>query len=676
MAFSLFALTWLGIQAMGGPSHTEARLPLFVWVVLQGILASPLTGLYSLILLLVSGLVLIAQQLTGILPGIAHTPISQAAPTWVMSVFGPLLAAGVLGILVLGVRRGTQPATGYAKMDRGSDSGASATAQMTDAVGEAGSASGAISTILELEGSTEPTASQMFTRSYLENLEAKALKEKQGTLEEVVYFMSRNFRAYTSIGLLVDEVNNRLLVNAVHTKSRNFNYDCAIIPGEGVVGTAITKPAGFLTGNLKSYPGTLEYYNASENINSIMVMRVMDIQSRRVQGLLVVDSENVRAFSDEHKQLMDRFTRIASAMITNTNMKIAMKKGADQADNQYEIAKSLAAALRMDEVQDIMVDALQRTFEHDRIVICSYDAATGAGYVWKIFGNPGVLTEGQQFDVRNPRSLYGSVFRNRRAVVTQGFRSEERFVRFDAEEPPADRPNDMLLAPIQDDRQSTLAVVGVETSRSGSYSQEELKILKTIMANVSNALSKARMYQEMEQRATIDGLTGIPNHRKFQDFLSVEMERSQRYGMPLTLLLMDIDHFKKFNDTYGHPVGDLVLKTVAKSLTQSVRNTDFVARYGGEEFVVVLIQADEEQSRMLSERIRSAIEATQVPHDNQLLRVTVSIGSATFTQDAANKQELIDNADKAMYQSKNAGRNRVSFFSEFKKPEGQGAVVG
>src|SRR5690606_17807744 len=219
--------------------------------------------------------------------------------------------------------------------------------------------------------------------------------------------------------------------------------------------------------------------------------------------------------------------------------------------------------------------------------------------------------------------------------------SEPTFVRFDREDPQEARPNDILIAPIHDDRQAVWAVVGLESNRSGVYSQSELQLLKTIMANVTTALTKARMYTEMEKLATIDGLTQIANHRKFQDIMTLEMERSHRYNTSLTLLLMDIDHFKKFNDTYGHPVGDLVLQMVAKALQGSIRNTDYCARYGGEEFVVVLIQADEAQSRILAERIRAAIESLQIQNDGRILRVTVSIGSATFPIDGFSKQELI-----------------------------------
>ena len=247
--------------------------------------------------------------------------------------------------------------------------------------------------------------------------------------------MSRNFKAYTSIGFLISELGDKLVINSVVTKSRNLNYDCVVEFGKGIIGSAVNKPAGFITGNLKSYTGDLEYYSSQENINSMMIMRVMDNQSKRIQGLLLVDSENVRAFNDEHKELMYRFTQIASAMITSAKLTYQMNRYAIQADTQYEIAKKLSEALKPEEVIDTLTQSVMKTFEHNRVVICAYNPATTKGTIWRIMGDPGSISEGMEFDIHSDRSLYGSVFRNRRAMVTQGFRLEKRFVRFDREEP-------------------------------------------------------------------------------------------------------------------------------------------------------------------------------------------------------------------------------------------------
>ncbi len=653
----LFAFGWMAIHLLGGLNFKLNLTIAFATAALIGTQAHPVHSVYIILLTIAGALAVVTNRLYGFLPGTPPSTV-QNIPEFVFSVFFPVVSVMLFQVVLLGFKRGKpvgskaalpleqQPAPAL-RDDRPTPKGSvimSSDSQMFDSA----------------------TATSFFNRVYLENQGDQALKDMKDILNTVVYFMSRNFKAYTSLGFLVSELGDKLTLNAVVTKSRNLNYDCMIEFGKGVIGSAVNKPAGFITGNLRSYTGDLEYYKEHENINSMMIMRVMDNQSKRIQGLLVVDSENMRAFTDEHKELMYRFTQIASAMITSAKLTYQMNKVAIQADLQYEIAKKLSESLKVEEVIDVLTQSLMRTFEHDRLVIIAYNSGTAKGAVWRIIGDPGTIVEGMEFDIHDPRSLYGSVFRNRKSVVSQGFRLEQRFVRFDRDEPDVAKPQDILIAPIHDDRQSVWAVVGLESNRAGVYSQSELQLLKTIMANVTTALTKARMYTEMEKLATIDGLTQIANHRKFQDIMTMELERSQRYNTPLTLLLLDIDHFKKFNDTYGHPVGDQVLQMVAKALQGSIRNTDYCARYGGEEFVVVLIQADEAQSRILAERIRKAVESVQIAHDENILRVTVSIGSATFPFDAANKQELIDNADKAMYSSKQNGRNQVSYFSQVK----------
>lgn len=655
----LFAFAWVSMHLLGGIQFRLNLVVIFATAALIGTLSHPVHSVYIILLTIVAALIDVTNRLYGYLPGSPPSNI-QNIPEFVFSVFFPVVTVVLFQVVLLGFKRDSGGAPAKA---------APAPEPVTSPILSAkdrATPKGSVILSQDAQLADPASASQFFSRVYLENQGEQALRDMKDILNTVVYFMSRNFKAYTSIGFLVSELGDKLAINSVVTKSRNLNYDCVIEFGKGVIGSAVNKPAGFITGNLKSYTGELEYYSEKENINSMMIMRIMDNQSKSIQGLLVVDSENMRAFTDEHKELMYRFTQIASAMITSAKLTYQMNKVAIQADLQYEIAKKLSESLKVEEVIEVLTQSLMRTFEHDRLIICAYNAATAKGTLWRVIGNSDGVAEGMEFDIHNERSLYGSIFRNRRSVVSQGFRNETRYVRFDKDEPPEVKPQDILMAPIHDDRQSVWAVVGLESNRPGVYSQTELQLLKTIMANVTTALTKARMYTEMEKLATIDGLTQIANHRKFQDIMTQELERSQRYNTPMTLLLMDIDHFKKFNDTYGHPVGDLVLQQVAKALQGSIRNTDYCARYGGEEFVVVLIQADETQSQVLAERIRKAVESVQIANDDKILRVTVSIGSATFPMDGTTKQDLIDNADKAMYFSKQGGRNRVSYFSQIR----------
>lgn len=180
---------------------------------------------------------------------------------------------------------------------------------------------------------------------------------------------------------------------------------------------------------------------------------------------------------------------------------------------------------------------------------------------------------------------------------------------------------------------------------------------------LSNALSahinEIRLKMSLEAQAETDGLTGLYNHRIFQERLEYAMAVAGRYGQPMALLLFDIDHFKKFNDTYGHQVGDLVLRELAAVIRSQLRKPDIPARYGGEEFTIILPETPRQGAIELAERLRSVVEKHPFPHPGgDPLSVTVSIGVAAFP-DYTEKQKLIEAADQALYRAKEAGRNRV-----------------
>jgi len=143
------------------------------------------------------------------------------------------------------------------------------------------------------------------------------------------------------------------------------------------------------------------------------------------------------------------------------------------------------------------------------------------------------------------------------------------------------------------------------------------------------------LQNKLAMLATTDGLTGLYNHRTFQDRLSEELIRAERYNKSIILLLLDIDHFKRFNDTYGHQTGDEVLKTIAKIIRGNTRKVDFPARYGGEEFVIILPESDCEHARVIAERIRTAVmEYPFYVKDGSRVQLTVSIGISCFPKDA------------------------------------------
>jgi diguanylate cyclase (GGDEF)-like protein len=166
----------------------------------------------------------------------------------------------------------------------------------------------------------------------------------------------------------------------------------------------------------------------------------------------------------------------------------------------------------------------------------------------------------------------------------------------------------------------------------------------------------------LELLASQDGLTGLNNQRTFREKWVEMFNQSVRYDTPLSVVMLDVDNFKAYNDDFGHPAGDQVLITVGECLRRSTRNTDYVARYGGEEFVIILACTAAHNTFPVCERIRRSIEQTAMPHRP----VTASFGIASYGPDAATPDDLLSQADRALYHSKQAGRNRITHFMQMK----------
>lgn len=206
--------------------------------------------------------------------------------------------------------------------------------------------------------------------------------------------------------------------------------------------------------------------------------------------------------------------------------------------------------------------------------------------------------------------------------------------------------------------------------RHRDHLEEEVALRTNELSEANRALQdevteRRRAQLELAQLAIRDPLTGLYNRREMERRLDEEIERCRRYHHPLSVLMLDIDHFKRLNDTYGHLVGDEVLRSVASRIDRAVRNTDFVARYGGEEFLAILPDTPLESAIELAERIRNDIAGAPAALVNgQSVRVTASVGLSVFPPDGGDRGSLCRTADVALYRAKAKGRNRVLAYSE------------
>ena len=210
-----------------------------------------------------------------------------------------------------------------------------------------------------------------------------------------------------------------------------------------------------------------------------------------------------------------------------------------------------------------------------------------------------------------------------------------------------------------------LGCLSLNSDQPNAFDAQDLQFLSVIGYQMAASLKHFQRFSSIRNMATYDTLTGLYNRRYFEERLEVEAQRSFHSGLSLSLVMVDIDHFKKVNDTFGHTEGDQILCKVSSLLKNSVRKKDMVARYGGEEFILILPEAAPEQSFVIAERIRQLVEKTLFEVGRAHVHLTLSMGISNFpSHRVKSKEELVKMADQALYDAKRGGRNKVCIFTE------------
>ncbi|MBN2355670.1 diguanylate cyclase [candidate division KSB1 bacterium] len=219
----------------------------------------------------------------------------------------------------------------------------------------------------------------------------------------------------------------------------------------------------------------------------------------------------------------------------------------------------------------------------------------------------------------------------------------------------------LLQFVMRNDQGQTIGRLCFHRAQPRTFRRREILLFKAISQYLSHHLKKIRLLREARDLAFTDSLTGIFNRRYFDQRFMREYHRAVRYQRVLSLLMIDIDHFKKYNDTHGHPTGDVALKQVASLLERNLRQADIICRYGGEEFVVLLPEIDLSNAKIVAEKLRRTLY--NIPFQGEEIlpekHITISIGVASYPQTTVDAGELLRSADRALYDAKQKGRNRV-----------------
>jgi diguanylate cyclase (GGDEF)-like protein len=321
----------------------------------------------------------------------------------------------------------------------------------------------------------------------------------------------------------------------------------------------------------------------------------------------------------------------------------------------YRASQTLSIALTPDSVMEVGLAAAAEIAAHDFAAITEYQPEGRRHIVKRALGAQADDLEGLRF--RDNNSLTAMVVKNRHYLPYRGEFDPKQQVLF-TKKAKLKGMESLLVLPlvVREEPIGTLIVASRERSAFATSVRETLQALAN---QVAVSLSNARAVRQLEELATTDGLTGCLNKRAFLDQLGQKMMAAQRFGRKLSLIITDLDHFKAVNDTYGHAAGDRVLQELGRVLKTMKRETDLVARFGGEEFCVLCEETDARGAQLLAERVREELARTELQTEIGALKVTASLGVATFPDHAKSAEELFAQGDKALYAAKHQGRNRV-----------------
>ena len=333
-----------------------------------------------------------------------------------------------------------------------------------------------------------------------------------------------------------------------------------------------------------------------------------------------------------------------------------LKKKVIELTALHKVSETINDFANLDTILEQVLDIAIGVINAERGSLMLFDPAIEKLVVEVARGIPGKMEKRVMLDIGE--GIAGKVFETGKEIVTSSGAEDPRFKQMFTDER---KIRSMACVPLIMQEKVIGVINMVNKNDADEFDEYDVTLLNTISRHAAAVIENARLYK----LATVDGLTQLFVHRYFQVRLTEEIHRARRYGGVVSLAMLDIDHFKQFNDRYGHQIGDFVLKEVAQTVRGQIRVIDMPARYGGEEFAIVLPETGVEGSRVFAERLRLKIENNVFKTSEQELSVTVSLGCSTYPDDGAdNKAQLIKQADQALYYAKEHGRNRVTMFSD------------
>ena len=472
-------------------------------------------------------------------------------------------------------------------------------------------------------------------------------------LSQILCIMRDYFHLQHVAILLMDQQTETLRART-HAGWNEVSEAMAIPLGRGLIGTAAKLRRPIYAPDVTSDPRYIQTIPSTRSEIAVPLL-----VRNEVVGVLDCQSDQPNFFDSDTIDLLTLFSTQASIALQNAQLYSQERRRAAQLEAINTLSRHTTAVLDMDELLNKSCATILQAFPVDHVAILLLEdqkliLRAQQGRLTLRFPERGEIPAGA--------GLTGRAVESGKPVLENNVATVAGYVPGFAE-----TKSEMCLPLIS--LGETIGVLTLESARAGAFTASDVQPLESVADICAAAIQNARYFDRVRHMAYVDGLTGIFNRRYFEMRVTEEMERARRYDNALALIMVDIDHFKRLNDEFGHLLGDEVLRQVSTLFDQNLRTSDIVCRYGGEEFVVLMPQTTVEQASTAAEKLRKTVENWTFP--GVARPVTISMGVASVPADGDNRDALVSAADRALYAAKQGGRNRVIVASQQAASTGQ-----
>ena len=464
-------------------------------------------------------------------------------------------------------------------------------------------------------------------------------------LDEVlqrILVIARDFFRLQNVAIfLLDKENNELYARSQISSEKESDI-LRVRVGIGIVGTAAQKMRPVSVGDVSKDSRYIATFSSTRSELAIPL-----IVGDQIVGVLDCQSDTVNHFDSETTDLLTLFSTQASMALQNARLYTLERQRAAQLRAINAIAQQMTAVLDIKELLAKVCPLVQQTFQVSHVSILlkrDEDLILSA--------NHGELTSSIAVGDAVPEGMHP-----RASSLVAGQTVIENDVK-NSETPGSifKETASRMCIPLVSFGQ-ILGILMLDSNKARAFSNDEVQPLESVADICATAIQNADYIERIKQLAYLDGLTGIFNRRYFELRIAEEIERARRFASGMAVIMIDIDHFKRLNDEFGHLLGDEVLRQVSSILNQHLRKTDVVCRYGGEEFAIILSQTDPTYALGIAEKLRRTVETWQFPGVPR--PVTISAGVATYPINGTTRDELVKAGDAGLYTAKQAGRNKA-----------------